>query len=90
MVFKNNNSCKDCGRCCFFRREPSASGATGARLERPTWDVGWQLLAARGWRDFCFFFFRKRHDSTAAGGDEQASLILQPVDCERLKGMEAK
>ena len=29
----------------------------------------------------------KRHDSPAAGGDEQASLILQPVDCKRLKRM---
>jgi len=43
-----------------------------------------------GWRDFCFFLYRKRHDSHAAGGDEQASLILQPVDCKGLKRMKAK
>jgi hypothetical protein len=35
-------------------------------------------------------FQDKRHDSPAAGGDEQASLILQPVDCKRLKRMEVK
>jgi len=34
------------------------------------------------------FFFRKRHDSHAAGGDEQASLTMQPVDCNRLKRLE--
>ena len=36
------------------------------------------------------FFFRKRHDSHAAGGDSQASQLMQPLDCNRLKRMEAK
>jgi hypothetical protein len=29
----------------------------------------------------------KNHDSPEAGGDEQASLTWQPVDCNRLKRM---
>ncbi|MCE1167902.1 MAG: hypothetical protein LWX70_07390 [Sphingobacteriia bacterium] len=47
--------------------------------------VGWLLLAARGWRGFCFLawlplksqticYAYKNHDSPAAGGDQQASL----------------
>jgi hypothetical protein len=36
------------------------------------------------------FFFCKRHDSHAAGGDEQASLTMQPVDCNMLKRMKAE
>jgi hypothetical protein len=36
------------------------------------------------------FFFRKRHDSHAAGGDSQASQLMQPVDCNRLKRLKAE
>jgi hypothetical protein len=62
-----------CGRFLFFRREPTASGATGGRLEVPkNEDEGWLLLAARGWRVFLLFFC-KNHDSLEAGGDQQAS-----------------
>jgi hypothetical protein len=37
-----------------------------------------------------FSYAYKNHDSHAAGGDEQASLIWQPVACNRLKRMEAE
>lgn len=70
---KTKTAANHCGRFCFFRREPSASGATGAILKvLRKEDGGWQLLAARGWRGFCFIFC-KRHDSHEAGGDQQAS-----------------
>jgi hypothetical protein len=39
---------------------------------------------------FALLSFCKRHDNPVAGGDSQASQILQPVDCERLKRMKAK
>jgi hypothetical protein len=55
-----------------------ASGATGGRPEVLRYEgEGWQLLAARGWRAFCFCLSRKKHDSPEAGGDQQASFTWQ-------------
>jgi hypothetical protein len=75
-----------CGRFVFL-------GASRLRVEPPVTyqgipkneDVGWLLLAARGWRGFCFLhsyllknqiicYAYKNHDSPEAGGDQQASL----------------
>ena len=54
----------DARRCECSHRYHQGS----AKYER--W--GWLLLAARGWRDFCFFY-RESHDSPAAGGYLAAS-----------------
>jgi hypothetical protein len=53
---QKQNGCNALRTFCFCWREPSASGATGGRLEVPKYEGrGWLLLAARGWRGFCLF-----------------------------------
>lgn len=76
-----------CGRFSFFRREPSASGATGDRLGKPERDVGWLLLAARGWRDFCFSSAKGMTAPKPVATSRRAQ-SGQPVDCNWLKRME--
>lgn len=87
IYLQKQTGCNALRTVCFCRREPSASGATGGRLEVPKHEGdGWLLRAARGWRVFLLSFawlqlkFKyyshayKNHDSPAAGGDQQASL----------------
>jgi hypothetical protein len=86
IYLQKQDGCNALRTFCFCWREPSASGATGGRLEAPKYEGrGWLLLAARGWRGFLFVLHgyylkvkqlshaHKNHDSPEAGGDQQAS-----------------
>ena len=83
---KKQNGCNALRTFCFFRREPSASGATGGRLgiRRMSMLDGYCLQQGAGVRFCCllhgyslktdyYSHAYKNHDSPAAGGDQQAS-----------------
>ena len=74
----------DCSRCAVepLRVEPPVADFKPVRV------MDGYCLQQEAGGAFVFSSY-KRHDSHAAGGDSQASQLMQPVDFLRLKRMEA-